>query len=88
VPAQWDPSIATTDAVFGTNAAYIDQFNRSMGYTPTYNAASGTAAMMALYAAASPSLCQTIPATSAQYNLSSVASHMSDCPHRNISLVS
>ncbi len=48
VPAQWDASLITSDDVFKTNANYVDEFNRSASYIPTYNAASGSAAVMAL----------------------------------------
>ncbi len=48
VPAQWDASLVTSDAVFKTNANYVDEFNRSASYIPTYNAASGSATVMAL----------------------------------------
>ena len=48
VPAQWDSSLHTTDALFKTNAAYVREFNRTMGYMPTYTAASGSAAALAL----------------------------------------
>jgi hypothetical protein len=48
VPAQWDASLITSDAVFKTNANYVSEFNSSAAYIPTYNAASGSATVMAL----------------------------------------
>ncbi len=48
VPAQWDASLITRDDVFKTTANYVDEFNRSAAYIPTYNAASGSATVMAL----------------------------------------
>ncbi len=48
VPAQWDASSIASDDIFKTNANYVDEFNRSTAYVPTYNAASGSATVMTL----------------------------------------
>jgi hypothetical protein len=48
VPTQWDASLITSDSVFKSNANYVKEFLSSAAYIPTYNAASGSATVMAL----------------------------------------
>ncbi len=50
-PTQWDPSMSYTGKYFGSAFDYADRYREQWGKTPTYQAASATAAALALHLA-------------------------------------